>query len=178
MNWVFPEGRRYGARGPALSGHDVAQVCLRGHVITQFAQSKPDRREAYCSQCGAATIMACVKCQAPIRGYYHVPNVHSVVTKDPPAFCHACGEPHPWTAARLRAAQDLAQGLDELSPEERQKLSTSLAEVVSDTPATAPAAQWIKKILAKLGQSASDALNKLIVEIASETAKKMLSGKP
>ena len=37
-----------------------------------------------------------------------------------PSFCPDCGEPYPWTEAKLKAAQELTDLNEDLSPEERE----------------------------------------------------------
>ena len=39
-----------GRRGNwALSGYDTAQICLEGHVINWFAESRQERNQDYCN---------------------------------------------------------------------------------------------------------------------------------
>jgi len=94
----------------------------------------------------------------------------------PPAFCHACGKPYPWTEAALRAAQDLASELVSLSPEERQVLAGSLSDIIRDTPRTALAATRFKALVAKAGPAAAQAFKKIITEMATDVAKKIIFG--
>lgn len=77
--------------------YDTLQVCENGHVITTRAIKLPQHRANRCSQCGAATIMACKSCNAPIPGYYHVPGFYGSDDTQRPDFCEQCGEPYPWT---------------------------------------------------------------------------------
>ena len=94
------------------SYYDVAQICENGHVANSMAQKYPGINQEHCDRCGAPTIMACPSCQTAIRGYYHVTRVVGFDDYAAPAFCYKCGNPFPWTAARLRAAEDLADELD------------------------------------------------------------------
>jgi hypothetical protein len=83
-----------------MGDYDVAQVCREGHVITTTAQSAPQFRRAFCGDCGSPTIMACEHCQAPIRGYYHVPGfIGGTLDIELPNYCHECGKPYPWRAS-------------------------------------------------------------------------------
>ena len=91
-----------------------------------------------------------------------------------PIFCPDCGKPYPWTEAKLKAAQELADELDNLSPEERDLLKKSLDDIMLDTPQTIVAATRFKKIAAKAGKATVKELRKLVVDIASETAKKII----
>ena len=91
-----------------------------------------------------------------------------------PIFCPDCGKPYPWTEAKLKAAKELADELDELTPEERELLKKSLDDIMLDTPQTIVAATRFKKIAAKAGKATVKELRKLVVDIASETAKKII----
>ena len=63
---------RYGRFGRELHGYDTAQVCLNGHVITQFAETRPEHLKKFCDKCGATLINSnwfspmrfCSKCGA------------------------------------------------------------------------------------------------------------------
>ena len=156
--------------------YDAAQICIKGHVITESSVSRPELNQNFCDKCGAPTITNCQNCNAPIRGDYHVPGVlHvSLSPPKPSSFCHKCGKPYPWTEAKLKAAKELSDELDNLSPEERDILKKSLDDIVRDTPQTPVAATRFKKIAAKVGKVAAQQLRKLVVDIASETAKKII----
>ncbi len=91
-----------------------------------------------------------------------------------PIFCPDCGKPYPWTEAKLKAAQELADGLDNLSKEERDILKKSLDDIVRDTPQTVVAATRFKKIVAKAGKVAADGFRDILVDVLSEAAKKVI----
>jgi len=93
-----------------------------------------------------------------------------------PSFCPECGKPYPWTEAKLKAAQELSDEIDNLSPEEREILKKSLDDIVRDTPQTPVAATRFKKLVAKAGKVAADGLRDILVDIASEAAKKIIWG--
>ena len=75
---------------------------------------------------------------------------------------------------KLKTAKELADLLEDLSPEEREILKKSLDDIISDTPQTAVAANKIKILVAKVGKIAAEQLRELVVDIASETAKKLI----
>jgi hypothetical protein len=91
-----------------------------------------------------------------------------------PGFCINCGDPFPWTQARLQAARELALELEELEDQDRKVLEESIGELVEDTPQTMVAAVRFKKIVAKVGRSAALAFRELLVDVVSETAKKLV----
>lgn len=85
-----------------MSYHDIQQVCLNGHQITDSYNSAPELRRAFCSQCGAATITACPECNAPTKGGYRVPGVLAIGFTTPvPKHCEDCGSPYPWEKSKF-----------------------------------------------------------------------------
>lgn len=155
--------------------YDVAQVCLNGQVVNDTSQENPQMNQDYCSNCGERTITVCCNCSEPVRGFLHIPGVvYSDYAR--PSFCHNCGEPYPWTERKLEAANELAQELDELTSKEKDRLSGTLPDIVSETPKTTVAATRFKRLVAKVGGMAGEAFKDILSDIASETAKKMIWG--
>lgn len=181
--------------------YDTAQICTNGHVINWASISKPENNKKFCDKCGAPTITNCQHCNAVIKGTYHEGRftldkhnrrIREILDGLPStrdynlglilrSFCPDCGEPYPWTEAKLKAARELADLLEELSPEEREILKKSFDDIVWDTPQTAVAATRFKKLCAKAakaattaGKVAAEKLWELVVDIASETAKKII----
>ena len=163
--------------------YDIAQICNNGHIITSRFASRPESRKKFCDKCGAATITNCQNCNSPIRGYSRptIDDSGGLVMGSslsaPPSFCPDCGKPYPWTEAKLKAAQELADLLEDLSSEEREILKKSFDDIVQDTPQAAVAANKIKILIAKVSKIAAEQIRKLVVEIASETARKIILGK-
>lgn len=155
--------------------YDTAQICLSGHVINDKSVALPQHNQDFCDACGARTITGCQHCETPIRGYYHSAGWHVVGgAQVAPTFCHSCGQPYPWTDAKRKAARELVGELDDLSEEERDLLLQSIDDIVGDTPQTEVAATRFKKLAAKLGKGAADAFRRILVDIASESAKKVI----
>lgn len=163
--------RSYRGRRPA-SYYEVAQVCLNGYIITTRYNMWPQRRKNFCPTCGAKTITQCPNCGESVQGEYIVPGTIGG-SSDPPAYCHSCGQVFPWTSMRLEAARQLTLEKEELD-DEKEVLADSLSDLMTDTPKTTVAAQRWKKALEKLSEHSASALKQIIVEIASETAKKLL----
>lgn len=165
--------------GSELHGFDTAQVCLNGHLINACAQTRPQRSEKFCTKCGAETVVACPLCKAAIRGYFHIPRVYSPGPKNPPAFCHECGKPYPWTERRIEAARELADESVELDSGEKESLKATFNDLVRDTPKTPLAAQRFQKLWAKMKGPAAGTMKEILVQIVSETATKLIfpSGK-
>ena len=152
--------------------YDTAQICTNGHVINEQLVSSPHINKKFCDKCGAPTITNCQCCHATIRGAYHFgPNTSSWTR---PSFCPECGKPYPWTEAKLKAAHELTDLLEDLSPEEREILKKSFNDIVRETPQTTVAATQFKRLAAKVGKIAAEQLRELVVDIASETAKKII----
>ena len=104
---------------------------------------------------------------------------HSIVTFNYtdlplPIFCPDCGRPYPWTEAKLKAAQELSDELDNLSPEERSLLKKSLDDIVRDTPQAPVAVTRFKRLVTKAGKPAADAFRDILVDILSEAIKKSI----
>jgi hypothetical protein len=155
-----------------MGSHDAALVCLNGHKISGSFYDYPQFNEAYCSICGAKTIHQCPDCQTDIRGFYRESTSFGGDNK-PPDYCHNCGKPYPWTAAKLEVAIELIQELDE-SDEDKEKLVSDLSDLVADTPRTPLAIERMRKVLGKAGGELGKALRDIIVDIGSEAVKKSL----
>ena len=157
--------------GDPPEGYDTAQICLNGHMINSSSVESPQFSKDFCTTCGKSTITQCPNCKTPIRGYYHG---GASFEPDVPHFCHGCGQSYPWTAARIEAAQELASELDGLDDHERKLLAGTIDDIVRDSPKTTVAATRFKKIIAKSGKVAIDSFKEILVDVVSETAKKML----
>ncbi len=169
LGYTLPEPARY-----------VVEVCTNGHIITVMSESDisieaisehdtriviPKRSHKLCDKCGAPTITNCQNCNSPIK---------FPATITPPSFCPDCGKPCPWTEAKLKAARELVDEIDNLSPEERNLLKRSLDDIVQDTPQAIVAATRFKKIVDKAGRIAEDGFRALLVDIISYGAKKVI----
>lgn len=156
--------------------YDTAQICINGHVINSQSVYHSEHNKEFCDKCGAPTITTCQNCNATIKGYYHVPPMGTLDYTDLPlpSFCPDCSKPYPWTEAKLKAAKELTDLLEDLSPEEREILKKSFDDIVRDTPQTIVAANQFKRLATKAGKIAAEQLRQLVVDIASETAKKII----
>lgn len=147
-----------------------AQICENGHVITTRSIGHPDRRQAFCDRCGAATLDACPACAKPIRGkssqYYQ--------EWRQPSYCPECGSAYPWTEQRLTAGRAIIDSAANLTEEERGELKGGLQDVVRDSPRTQVAVLTIRAFLGKVAPEVASGLKQILVEVASEAAKKQL----
>nr|DAL11009.1 MAG TPA_asm: Primosomal protein N' [Caudoviricetes sp.] len=126
--------------------------------------------ETYCSLCGSKIISTCPSCNSPLRGDYYANKAHyryGAITFDGhgqkilsgfneelqshqtqiPAYCYNCGKPYPWTEARLKAAENIIDMIDELSEEQKQKLVEFIPDLLIETPRSEYAALICAKFL-------------------------------
>lgn len=156
---------------------DIAQTCLNGHIINCLSEGRPQYNRKFCDKCGAATITKCPRCEADIPGCINPVGAEILLPiRQPPRFCSNCGSAYPWTESRLKAARELANEITGISEEERKLLTQSLDELVKDTRDTQTAAIRFKKIVSKAGKEAANAFRQILIDIASEAAKKAIWG--
>lgn len=167
--------------------YDVAQICFNGHIINTSARMESIHNKEYCPQCGSQTITNCVHCNKEIDGEFYVTISNWVTNKSSlrtlgrfilPLFCPKCGVPFPWTEKKIEASKNLISEMSELTQEEKEIFSKNVDEIVRDTPETILSANRIKKLLPKLGKGIMKGVRDLIVDISSETAKKILFPSP
>jgi hypothetical protein len=164
-------GRRRERRG---NWYDTALICKSGHVVTSVLQSHPaDSDEKFCKECGAETTSTCLNCKQSIRGYYHMENAEGGGYPRP-SFCIHCGQAYPWTEGAVQAAKALADEFDDLDSEEKETMKNSIEELVRDTPNTVVAATRFRRLMTKAGKGASAAFERILIEVMSETAKKII----
>ncbi|WP_318582892.1 DUF2321 domain-containing protein [Bacillus paranthracis] len=154
--------------------YDITQICLNGHIINDTYKKYPEHNQDFCEDCGEKTITACRGCNADIRGARHDYNGTDLWVETPPNYCAHCGQAYPWTETALEAAKELAQEIDGLTEEERELLSKSIDEIVKGGPKTVVATTRFKKIATKFGAGIGNAFRDILVDVASESAKKML----
>lgn len=143
----------------------VARVCQNGHFMLGVNSDAK-----YCSKCGEVTINGCIQCQRPIcvGPYYWM--------APPPSFCTNCGKPYPWTEKKIAIAKEAVRQVDKLSDEDKAEIEKSIDSITIEGPNTHNAAKKVKTIAAKLGKQAYDIILKVITDVASESAKKILLG--
>lgn len=152
--------------------HDVAQICLNGHIVNASSTQLPEFNSTFCEKCGAKTIDACPSCAAPIRGAY----LATYSKTELPAFCHACGKSFPWTDTAIEASVHLATELGHLDATEASQFEEAVNELIRESPRMPIAASRFKKLLAKVGTETAPIIRDTLTDMLSETAKKMLFG--
>lgn len=143
---------------------------LRIIIINSF----PERNKPFCPNCGERTIHSCPTCNYEIRGKGHSIGYARGLYHSP-AYCESCGAAFPWTSRKIQAVFDLAAL--ELTQEDQDILQNNVEDMMKDSPATRVAATRIKKVVLKVGGPLGESLRSLLVDIASETAKKIILGK-
>ena len=154
-----------------MANYYPAEICLNGHVIS----SCRNNIEKYCSICGAKTISICPSCQVPIRGEL---NTDIIIVKDYvlPAYCFNCGQPFPWTQSKIDAINELMELDEQLSVDEKSYISQNINSIISDTPKTKVVATKFGILFKKAGKITASAIRDILVDIASESAKKIIFG--
>jgi hypothetical protein len=157
--------------------HDVALVCLNGHLINGSFQTSPQFNKRFCDKCGETTISECPSCSQPIKGDYKSPGILFFGSTMPaPPFCDQCGKPLPWTLRRLSSAKEVINELDGLAKDEREKLKATLDDLVSESPKTESAKLRFRNILRKLPQDDQSAVKRVLSELVSEAVRSSMFG--
>lgn len=159
-----------------MPGYHQRQTCLNGHITSNYVGTAHGNAhmQPFCGMCGAETIVNCPSCRKPQRGSLQDVLVSGDSTPD--SYCWSCGKPYPWTEGRISAVAELVQEEEQLSEQDKLTLTTSLPELVSDTPRTTLAATRVRRIAGKVGGTFKAAMYKFAVDCASETAKKIVLG--
>lgn len=153
---------------------DVQQVCLNGHLITDYGKSQPNTLRAHCSDCGAPTLTACPTCTRPLRGHRHISGVFSLSSSSVDRICPDCGAPFPWTALQRQAVSEWLEILESLSAKTKEEIEVLLPDLFTRTARSELAAFRLKKALANVAtdeaapllraiRSAADAANQPLI---------------
>jgi hypothetical protein len=150
------------------NGHYVGLISQPSSSLTaqpRFARTPigTSEKQAFCTKCGAESVDACVNCNAPIL--YRT-------LGDRAAYCGKCGKPFPWTETALTAAKEYTDELQELNSDEKAILKATFDDLAVDSPRTDLAASRFKTFIRKIGPAAGDVLSKIMVNVATEAAKK------
>lgn len=151
-----------------------ARMCLNGHVLS-VAVRADEPPVLFCGICGAPAIERCSNCATPIRGGTFDGELGEFWdTFELPSYCTGCGTRFPWTETILRAAQELADELDNLSPAEKVVLKGSLEDIVRDSPNTVAAQVRFRRIVGRAGNVAVEGFRQIFVDIVSEAVRKQM----
>lgn len=151
------------------------EVCLNGHQITAYSKSNQDPNPAnFCEDCGVKVICTCQSCQCPIDGKISYPGVISNKKVPVPSFCKYCGNPYPWTESIIEGTKELLDLDSTISSEDKESIENSVPDLLVDTPKTKVAATKFKMLTASATSIVKDGLRELLVDVVSETAKKIM----
>jgi hypothetical protein len=152
----------------------ATEICLNGHYTNNGAVSwGADPLNRYCQTCGAAVITKCVHCFEPVAGASYIEEVGDMFFALP-AYCYGCGKAYPWTERMVRAARQLADEQDALTPEERELLKESIGEITQNTPLATVAARRIQRLAGKAGPGLLYGLREIVVGVVTEAVKQQL----
>ncbi|HCE12447.1 MAG TPA: DUF2321 domain-containing protein [Enterococcus sp.] len=153
------------------------EVCLNGHQLwTDSDQNKDPNPVQYCEDCGKKIICTCQECNSPIDGQILYRENMYPIEDDPsvPNFCRHCGMPYPWTVSIMKNTIELLNLDNSLSNIQIESVEKSIPDLLVDTPRTKVAAVKFKQILSGTGSIVKEGLRELLVDVVSETAKKIL----
>lgn len=150
----------------------TAVICKNGHIITPALELHPEKDTKYCTECGEETIKNCENCNEAIRGIFLAgfTSWHFSLPKN----CHNCGKPYSWTQRKIDAAIKYSEEIENLEPQDIEILKKSIYEISSNSLNAEVSVIRYKKILKKIGGKIGEKLNDFIVDLASETIKKLL----
>ena len=150
--------------------YHIAQICTSGHLITDSYDLFEYERRPFCPLCGSPTMTSCPSCGSDLLG--SVEGSKDSVVIHP--YCGFCGEPYPWTKSALDNAAAIIQEEEMFDAQLKEALSSSLPDVISETPGTNLAMIRLKKALSAAGKFTSDALRQFVIDFGCELAKQSL----
>jgi hypothetical protein len=152
----------------------IAELCRNGHIITGDIQNEPEKTSKFCSLCGAETIRACSNCAEPLRGDHIYQGTITWMTE--PRYCHRCGAAFPWTIAKIVAAKEHAAEIEGLDDADRKQLQEVIDDVTVSGPRTDLGVSRLKRLVTKVGPAVGNVVVKIVVDVATDAAKKLIGG--
>ena len=155
----------------AQSIFTVPSICEReGHVQSRDISLVP--AWPFCKDCGAKNTSQCLSCDAVIHGTMgRHPGPYN-----PPSFCHECGAGYPWTARRIRSAQQVI--LESDSSPEAKDVANSLPDLVTPSEGSNSAIARVKFWMARAAPTVARAIWELMWPIISAEARAKLGIPP
>lgn len=99
--------------------------------------------------------------------------VMSVMGMPVPKYCVNCGAPYPWQASAIENLTEIVHESN-LNSQDLEDFDRALPDVLRESPRTETASLKVKRILGKMGKPLYEVAIKVVSDIASETAKKIL----
>lgn len=153
---------------------DIALICENGHIVNDSVKTYPEDNSEFCQECGAKNISNCPSCGKLIDGKRHTEDCIAFDSIELPKYCKHCGQAYPWTKAKIEAVEEIVDLMDELNEDEKQQLKETTAMIATDNPKTTVGVLKIKKYLGKVGETLGNTAQKVFVDLASETAVKIM----
>lgn len=151
--------------------YKIAAVCTNGHVSSDDVEAHPPTPR--CKLCGEVVRTTCANCESSIHGRFEAPGVFALSpTYRPPAYCHQCGSPYPWTSAKLDALRILVK--EEGDTQEVERVLEFLNDLVVETPRTDLAFARFKKWTEKVSPTLAKSAWSIVRDLATEAVKKHL----
>lgn len=147
-----------------------ATICSNGHVVDEYIANS----QKFCSICGKETFSNCSHCNEPIRGVIRLDDIIGSPPYYKPFYCHSCGSPYPWTQKILDNAIELVSLDDEIDDTSKELIKNAIPELLIDSSTTPVAAAKYKKGMLNAGQLVKDSMRQLLIDVISETSKKIL----
>ena len=154
-----------------MGEYRYAHICRNGHVLTSKAASPSISAVKFCQTCGAPALTKCVHCQTAIRGEFSPDQFVIFNSNYPrPAYCHNCGLPYPWTESALEAMKEIIWEDEDLFDDEKERMSQSLPDLITETPKTELAIMRVKKFALRATKGVGSALLSFVIEHGCEKA--------
>lgn len=162
---------------------DVAQICMKGHVINYSIKMNPLPIMDYCSICGAKTMTCCLNCSKEIKGILHNIDIDTSletglsfykddIDYNAPSFCEYCGLPYPWTVARIAKLKEMVRASNDLKVDEKEVFNDSINDIIKETSKTNGAIKMINNFLSKIKQPSKRVIIDILTNIGCEYAKR------
>jgi hypothetical protein len=157
-----------------MGHYGKAQICLNGHVIDASFDKSAQQNNVFCEKCGEKIITQCPYCSNDIRGDY-IPDIPmSPSDYNLPAYCLKCGKAFPWTESKLKSVIEMAVEAGRLNTKETRQFEECIKDIVKDTPQVKLSANRFKKVMSKVGNETASGIRDIIVDLISETTKKII----
>ncbi len=149
------------------------QICGNGHITSLDIEMYSFR---FCPQCGSQTFYSCPSCGEPIRGKYF--EYDTLFVPEPPDqtpfYCHNCGKPYPWTQKIIDNAIELLSLDENLDSDTKSIIKNAIPNLLVDTPETPVSVAKYRSAMSKTGQIVKDSMRQLLIDIITESAKKII----
>ncbi len=147
-------------------------ICLNGHC--KFSAHHIDSKE-FCEECGAQMIDRCQWCGSTIKEWV-LRDVVIVgeIQYQRPAYCRKCGNPYPWTQSAIKAATEIIEEEASFDKEQKEKLISSIPDVLAETPRSKLAAIRFKNAMAKAGKVTGEVIRQFMLDFGCQLVKDIL----